>query len=144
MKEISLEGLIVGFTGSQKGMTKPQQKTVKRFLKQKPSEAHHGLCIGSDEEFHALARPRVDVICVHPCNIEEKRAKIDHWDMTQPVKPPLVRNKFMASQVEVLLATPKEDYEIRRSGTWATIRAALKLWKTVIIVLCRARSFTVK
>ena len=134
MKEFSLKDRIVGFTGSQGGMTKAQRKIVKKFLDTEPLTVHHGKCIGSDAQFHTLARPRVREIVVHPCNITSKQANITDYDRTLPVKPPLVRNKFMVSRIEVLLATPKEDHEVLRSGTWATIRAALKLWKTVIII----------
>jgi len=45
-----------------------------------------------------------------------------------------VRNHKMVDSAGVLLATPKEDHEVLRSGTWATIRYAYKKNKQVVLV----------
>jgi len=47
---------------------------------------------------------------------------------------PLDRNKKIAS-CPVLIACPKEDHEIRRSGTWATIRYAVHGMSDVYVIL---------
>jgi predicted Rossmann fold nucleotide-binding protein DprA/Smf involved in DNA uptake len=48
---------------------------------------------------------------------------------------PLVRNKVIVNISDVILATPFEDKEVMRSGTWSTIRYARKVGKTPIIIL---------
>jgi len=46
----------------------------------------------------------------------------------------LVRNQDIVNECDVLVATPKENNEVLRSGTWATIRRATKAKKPVLIV----------
>jgi hypothetical protein len=53
----------VGFTGTRKGMT-PQQRVAfaELVITLRPTQAHHGDCVGADAEFHhgckALVNPR--------------------------------------------------------------------------------------
>jgi hypothetical protein len=51
-----------------------------------------------------------------------------------PAKPYLVRNHEIVDDSQVLIAAPKEFTEQLRSGTWATIRYARKIGRTVRIV----------
>lgn len=51
-----------------------------------------------------------------------------------PIKPPLVRNHDIVDSTELLIACPKEQVEVLRSGTWATIRYARKKEITVWLI----------
>jgi len=127
--------MIIGFTGTRAGMTEAQKKVVARLLEEhKPSEVHHGDCIGADAHFHELARdiPRVG----HPASgVGDQRAFCQNLSRTYESKPPLERNHDIVNASDFLIATPKESREVLRSGTWATIRYALKANKLVHIIL---------
>jgi hypothetical protein len=110
--------MIVGFTGTRKGMTHTQRVQVVNILSGlQPDAFHHGGCVGADAEAHALAdRLRI------PTEI-------------RPPKPYLERNHDIVDESDVLIATPGQVNEVRRSGTWATIRYARKQDTTVLLVL---------
>jgi hypothetical protein len=131
----------VGFTGTQAGMSEEQRKAVTALLdKWKPKEVHHGDCVGADEQFHKAA---ILVGCfyggpvfhIHPPSNQSKRAfcaarnKVMHKK-----KPYLDRDRDVVDQSNVLIATPKEKTEQRRSGTWYTIRYAKKRGKPIFII----------
>ena len=46
----------------------------------------------------------------------------------------LVRNMNIVNQSDVLIAAPKEEVEVLRSGTWSTIRKARNKGLQVIIL----------
>lgn len=130
--------MIVGFTGTQRGMTRPQVFAVVRDLVSGtsfPNWVQHGDCMGSDEEFHAVCLTFGISIGIRPCNIEAKRAhcKILCSGWVAPPMPPLHRNIQMVASVNKLIATPAQPYEYQRSGTWATIRAARKRKKRDVL-----------
>lgn len=127
---------LLGFTGTRQGMTEPQRDTVKRLLVElAPAEAHHGDCIGSDAEFHDLVAQHLPVaqIIVHPPSKSSARAFCQgHREM--PPAEFLVRNHHIVDASTVMIATLQESQEQRRSGTWATIRYAIRRGKTVHVV----------
>ena len=139
----------IGFTGTQRGMTRRQYIAVRDFLTRGvyatlPHQrfyAHHGDCVGADAQFHAIARGFGDDcagIVIHPCDITAKRARcvaIPPYDVVRPVKKPLDRNRDIVAESDVLIATPKEDHMQIRSGTWTTVRYALEAAKPVAVVL---------
>ena len=49
-------------------------------------------------------------------------------------RPYLSRNKDIVRETDMLIATPAEAEEQRRSGTWSTIRFARKLGKPVFVI----------
>ena len=55
-------------------------------------------------------------------------------DQTLPPKDYLDRNHDIVDQTDLLIATPKENTEVLRSGTWATIRYAKKINKPTWII----------
>jgi len=118
--------VIVGFTGTRSGMT-PQQKSLVREALRGADEAHHGDCIGADEQFHELARREgVDVV-IHPPSDAKQRAWCQGAIRVEQAKPYLDRNKDIVQASTVLVGTPKELYEPqpgRGQGTWSTIRYA--------------------
>lgn len=130
--------MIAGFTGSQEGWTERQRMVVDRRLRVLrdtcPSlEVAHGACIGADDQFDALAVELGLPRHVYPSTVIHKSA-LDRClarggvllVMCEPMHP-LKRNPLIVKASDRLLACPKEDQEVRRSGTWATIRAAERI-----------------
>ena len=94
-------------------------------------EAHHGDCIGADAQFHDVFRSYAKVMHAHPCTIEELRAHCVADVIHDPL-PPLERNLVIVRSIDILIAAPAQDNEIKRgSGTWATIRYARKAGLTI-------------
>ncbi len=134
----------IGFTGTQRGMTELQEHSVHvLILQQRPTSVHHGDCIGSDAVFHEIiewyTRPRRSghecAIVIHPPRSDAKRAFKKGTGITHPPKPYIQRNHDIVDDSDVLIATPGEDNEVLRSGTWATIRYARMKKKLVYVVL---------
>ena len=66
---------IVGFTGTQAGMSENQKMLWQRFLLEHGvEEVHHGDCIGADAEADAIAADLGIRRAAHPCMIPGKRA----------------------------------------------------------------------
>lgn len=133
------EYLIMGFTGTQEGMTNAQAGAVRMILQTYcPDEFHHGDCIGADEEAHRMVRTIRHAspphIVVHPPNRTGKRAYCS-GDITRPEKDYLLRNRDIVDESHAMIATPKESKEQQRSGTWSTVRYAKKQKKHVFLVL---------
>lgn len=126
--------MILGFTGTHKGMTPAQKAGVGRFMRRFDGiDFHHGKCIGADYEAWQIAQDHFFITFAHPSNIlRTQAATYDKW--TAKPLPPLARNKSLVATIDVLLATPKEYKEQLRSGTWMTIRAARKRNIQVIII----------
>lgn len=135
----------IGFTGAQVGMTKAQKvefQEIIQSLPQKISEFHHGDCIGADADAHNIIcelrekdKKFAPVIHVHPPIKTNKRAfcKLGPLDIEWISEEYLERNHLIVDASDILIATPKEYYEVLRSGTWATIRYA-RNYKTHIII----------
>lgn len=119
--------IALGFTGTQAGMTGDQAATVIKLLNMhKPREVHHGGCVGADEQFHWLVTwffPEA-IIHIWPADTGPMRAEL-RADLIHSVTPdPLKRNDLLVEHSDVIIATPRQAVEIRRSGTWSTIRRA--------------------
>ena len=129
--------MVVGFTGTQEGMTKAQIKTVLSLLKMlRPIKAHHGDCEGADAEFHMLCCELRIPITVHPPDNDRKRAFCKRYAEIREPLPYLERNNNIARACDLLIATPKEfDEQLRGSGTWATVRRGRKFKRVVSIVM---------
>jgi len=116
----------IGFTGTQKGMTPHQHKSVYLMLSEElPEEIHHGDCIGADDEVHNIASELRIKIVIHPPIKGGKRA-FRLGDESRPEQHYLVRNQQIVNETDVLIATPKSNKEELRSGTWSTIRYAMR------------------
>ena len=126
--------MIVSFTGTQHGMTQIQKERVEEYLRiLKPTEFHHGDCVGADAEAHDIAVSLSISIHNHPPKNPDKRAFcINHVSKWYGEKSYLERNKDMARICDVLIAAPIGNQETRRSGTWATVRYARALNKEII------------
>jgi hypothetical protein len=133
----------VGFTGTSDGMTNAQTLEIHMLLGDlqafvRSQRAHHGLCVGSDAQFHKLAKAMNYLVIGHPgVNAQgqpAKRATDLVCDATHPETFYLDRNVQIVIESAVLLATPKTMAEELRSGTWATIRSARRQKRPRIIV----------
>ena len=136
----------VGFSGTQVGTTDEQLAAVVEYLKEIKHryqhhklralfafgdfEFHFGDCIGADEEVAEEAYKLGYNLHVHPSTLTKKRAFVNKRLRIDVVnydpKPPLNRNHDIVDAVKYFIATPKEQKEVLRSGTWATIRYAKK------------------
>lgn len=124
----------IGFTGTREGMTSAQSQTLAQLLRNEVGEFHHGDCIGADYQAHDIAeRTGSLTIVIHPPRDPRARAfkKSDH---IRPKRAYLDRNHDIVDETDELVATPLTDQVEPRSGTWATIRYALRLKRPVRII----------
>lgn len=128
----------IGFTGTQAGMTEFQQAGLRAFLVEQQTQmvesVHHGDCIGSDAEFHALAQELMLPVIVHPPTDSSKRAFCLGGIDYRQRKPYLERNQDIVRESDLIVAAPRTQCEELRSGTWATIRYARKIGRLVIVL----------
>jgi len=129
--------MIVGFTGSREGMTVFQEATFRNVLTMIMAKSGitdkeyifiHGDCIGSDEEAAQIARDLGFEIIGYPANIPKYRAYFSS-DVEKEPEQPLVRNRNIVKDCNLLIAMPKETFEpkpMQGQGTWSTIRYARK------------------
>ena len=124
----------VGFTGTRRGMSHLQIAGLWRvFVDIGMTSLHHGGCVGSDEEAHYIAYDLSVFTVVHQPFYQNKCFDYSDADELRPPKPYLERNKDIVDETDVLVATP-DGVERLRSGTWSTVRYALKQGRTVYIV----------
>jgi len=132
----------VSFSGSQHGLTNKQEEELLGLLRQlKPELGIHGACIGGDDIFDKLCVMEGIDRLVFPSNHLAKRIPNQELLHRQPprvtIRPPkqaLDRNRDIITAGDVLIACPRQQYEIVRSGTWTTIRAAKKVGMVVYIL----------
>lgn len=133
---------LVGFTGTQIGMTQQQRDSLTRLLHALQKKhgrvlLAHGDCVGADEQ--------ADHICwqlgiprgIYPANIESKRAHcyLNGAVVLADPGPPLLRNHKIITGRQLLVAAPRGFEEERRSGTWYTVRRAREHAGIHIVVL---------
>lgn len=135
----------LGFTGTREGMTDDQKMEFTTILnKIKPSEFHHGDCVGADAEADRIvgAGNRNLIIYVYPPITESSRAFCEggfNDRIIHKTKPYLERNKDIVDSSEILIACPNSDQEKLRSGTWATIRYAREKKRVIYIIFPTGR-----
>lgn len=130
-----LVGVDMGVTGSRRGISPSQLTYFEMLLQEKPpARFHHGMCAGADRVCHQTIRQMIRnaVIIGHPSNLPGTQLDLD-CDFTRSPKPPLQRNQDIVLESNFLAAFPLST-EVRRSGTWATIRFARK--KSLPLVIC--------
>lgn len=156
MKSVAGE-TVIGFTGTQQGMTLNQMHSYIARIKQlwELSDVlilHHGDCVGADDEadkmfglllgkIHSKQKEKLGCVYIHPPSDPKKRAwcksRQDADQITRVLlgeMPYLERNKQIVDYSDVLIATPKGFAEELRSGTWSTVRYARKQKKSVVII----------
>lgn len=141
------------FTGTQRGTTRLQGAAIMQWLGKRRElvlEAHHGDCVGADEQFDALLEFDRIATVIHPPIDDSKRAWcFKRWSLGYRGRPPwpgfvgratvvelpeldyLERNHAGVDATDALLAAPLELEEQLRSGTWATVRYARKLQRPI-------------
>lgn len=138
--------MILGFTGTRKGMSERQMKSLGAILMASHyTRLHHGGCRGADEEAHKLftmskyhhgGRPH---ITVHPGPNGAHIKTPTSTDNELPIvefrerKQYLERNDDIVAACDILVAAP-ENIQRDFSGTWATIRRGVTANKPVIIL----------
>lgn len=137
-----MDNVIIGFTGTRSGMTDKQKYVVELLLTRiggmestKNPVGLHGDCIGADADFHNICRKLGMKVNQRPCTFENLRAHTDATEISEPTNP-MARNRQIVADCSVLVACPPNDTELKRSGTWATIRMGRKLGdiKQVVII----------
>jgi len=123
----------VAVSGTQKGATPAQLKTLTIMLRDRASMLHHGGCIGVDREADAIAAALSISRIVHPGDNPAKQVPCPGATYLLP-KPNLDRNTDIARSTEELILVPKERTEQLRSGTWSTYRRARKAGKSITII----------
>lgn len=125
----------VGFTGTRKGMTEEQKDALMRVLcfhGGVDGELHHGDCTGADAEANEIAGLLGWQTVVHP-PLNERHRAFCGADRILPSKDYLDRNKDIVEATSILIAAP-QGKEVKRSGTWSTVRFARKRGRKVIII----------
>lgn len=127
---------VLGFTGTQTGMTPAQQATFRKLITRlAPDEFRHGDCVGSDAEAHYIVRElNLSIKIVgHPPINRTKRA-LCQFDEALPVEDYLPRNRKIVASSDELFATPENYVPKIRSGTWTTVRYANAANKPVTVI----------
>lgn len=128
--------MILGFTGTRQGLALAQKHELARLIAYlAPTEAHHGDCQGADSEFHELIRagqPKAKLV-IHPPTAKRYRAYCD-GDIILPTKPYLNRDRDIVAACGHLLACPSGYEDQPHSGTWYTVRHALRIMKPVTVI----------
>lgn len=136
MSEIKINK--IGISGSRTGMINEAKELFDDYIlnnQDNIGEIHHGDCIGVDSEVHEMISNNYqDIkIIIHPpikntcrayCKSEYIKQEYDY----------LKRNHNIVDETDILIAFPPTKEEIRRSGTWSTIRYAKKKNKKLIII----------
>lgn len=139
-----LPELRVGFTGTRKGMTAAQLSSFfSLFLSIRDNNLgqqlvlDQGCCVGSDEHSAVLAHVLGARIIGHPPENGHLISKLAMRLCTEvrSAKYYTDRNMDIVNETSQLIATTLTDDEVNRSGTWATVRYAMKQDKPVTLIL---------
>lgn len=124
-----------GFSGTRNPLPQIQANALwEQFVTLKPFTGHHGVCVGADEVFHGLCITyRVPVI-LHPPINQKLMAVCYGWTEIRKAKDYHERNHDIVDETDFLIATPNTLHPDPHSGTWSTIRYALRQHKPVIVV----------
>lgn len=140
----------VGITGTRKKATVAQHNAlgnVLRYLRviNEPDDMclHHGDCLGVDSLAHDLARAELYTIHIHP-SIGTIHRGYNLGDTVAPTYEYLERNRHIVQSSHIMVAVPFEQAEIRRSGTWSTIRYAKSTECPLVIILPNGNLSTYK
>ena len=117
-------------------MTDFQKQTFVRLIRHlNPTEFHHGDCVGADAQAHDLVRANVPGcrIVLHIPDSTSNRAFCSADRVRKPL-PYLVRNQKIISYSDHLIAAPKTREEVLRSGTWSTIRSAMRFGRSLCVL----------
>ncbi len=128
--------MIVGFTGTRRGMSRDQQLRVFSLLQRlTPRRVRHGDCTGGDAEFHEMVFALGIPIDVHPPSEDRYRAFCTTGKITihQP-NDYHTRDRHIVQGSTVLIGAPLNPTN-RGGGTWYTMEYAKKKHKKIYRVL---------
>jgi hypothetical protein len=128
--------VILGFTGTQVGMTDEQVEAFVAGLLFAPwiEALHHGCCVGADAQAHGVALGLGIPVVLHPPEQTGRMARLTGEAARLEPRPYLDRNHDIVDACDVLVAAPQTLDEVLRSGTWATVRYARKIGRPVILL----------
>lgn len=125
----------ISFSGTRLGLNDWQKQQLRAWLDENSHRvmmASHGLCIGSDIDFHREIKECSGLIYIAGFPSTNLKTRYRGTDlklgfMAEP-KAPLLRNlDILHSGRDLLIAAPLEMSENGRSGTWHAIRHAKKM-----------------
>ncbi len=129
-----MEQIKIGFTGNRKGLNPEQSEQIIKILNNYSNIiVSHGDCIGSDTDFHNIcvkykeSNPDKKIqIHIFPPDKSVLKA-FNKGDMIMNPKPYLERNLDIILNSSILIGCPiDKNKEELHSGTWSTIRKAIK------------------
>lgn len=132
--------MIVGFTGTRKGMTDEQKRKFYELLYLwNPDEFHHGDCIGADADAHYYARKVAHdrdkkILIVGHIPEKDRTRAFCKVDVRRDPLPYLDRDLAIVQESDRMVACPEGFIELQRSGTWATVRMARRELKPLYII----------
>ena len=125
----------IGMTGTRFGLSEAQAAEFESMLRSLGvGTLHHGDCVGADADCHDIAEALGWKVVIHPPFMDKLRANKPSNDIRKPDSH-LRRNRAIVAEADVVIATPAGDTETRRSGTWYTIRHAIKEGVPVQVIL---------
>lgn len=144
--------MIYGFTGTRKGLKKPQAHELFRLFKEYDESITdsnitliHGGAPGADEICDSYSVLLGYEIEVHPCKPDRYLYWINKGDgvirTIYHIEKPLIRNRKIVYKCDMLFATPSGMEEELRSGTWTTIRYARQAKKRLVIIFPDGSSY---
>ena len=129
-----LAGADAGFTGTRHLISSPQRAVLMSFLiARRPGRVHYGDCTGADYEMFLMSHALGIKTVSHPPENDLYRMFTLADEVRDP-KPYLERNRDIVDSSDYLVACPREDREVSRSGTWMTVRYARSAGLTVAVV----------
>jgi len=124
---------ILGFTGTRQGMSAQQNISINLLTMGQYTEIHHGDCVGADEAMDLIAENNGIRRVIHP-PLDSKLRAYCKGDIILLPKEYLARNRAIVKACDTLIGCPAETSPQNRSGTWYTIRHAIKIGLQVIVV----------
>ncbi len=126
----------VGITGTRNGCRDEQLAALVTLIKElKPTEFHHGDCIGVDDQAATIAdelEPRPVVVC-HPPSDEKLRAFNKSFNQMRDAKTHFARNRDIVNETECLIVCPMKMHHENWGGTWYTHDYSKKQGKKIYI-----------
>jgi hypothetical protein len=133
--------MILGMTGSRFGLSSQQHAIVTTLLDgervdwPRPYQLHHGDCVGADERTHYIAIQLTGILTVSHPPIDSKWRAYCNAHVIMPPRPYHDRNHDIVTVVERMFALPSgEEQSQPRSGTWSTIRYAIRNHRPILII----------
>lgn len=127
----------VGVTASRRGMSPKQQErafSILHMVDHLVEEAHHGDCIGGDEQFDEFFHILGFRVVIHPPEDDRYRAYCKGaWKVEEPQEY-LKRDRDIVRASTLVISAPYSKDEQPRSGTWYTDRYARKKKRDLIRV----------